>query len=269
MTAVGTECYRANCRPVVARGLAYGDEELTAALDGRVSALMRDDEGKQDVEGLLLTVVDTEFKTRALKEMLAETGVPEDWRVGEALAEAYLTDHRRCAFPWPTGRDQKDRSASMPGTDLVGFQATDNAELPVRFAFGEVKTSSDANHPPSVMFGRHGLKQQLEDLRDSRPKRSALVLYLGHRALNAPWRAQYRAATARYLTDPADVSLFGVMVRDVAPDERDLRARARGLADGCSAATSIELIAIYLPLGSLQGIGHRVRLARGGRSDRN
>jgi hypothetical protein len=262
--AAGTECYNVNCDPVVAGGFTYDDEELATALNGPVSQLIRDDKGRQDIEDLLLTVVDTEFKADALEEMLIEERVPEDWRVGEAVAEAYLTDHRRCIFPWPTGRDQKDPNASMPGTDLVGFQETEHEQLPIRFAFGEVKTSGDGNYPPSVMYGRHGLKQQLEDLRDSKATRRALVLYLGHHAMNAPWGSEYRTATSRYLANAADVSLFGVMIRDVNPDERDLRARAQGLANGCPTTTSIELIAIYLPSDSIDGIGHRVHLARGG-----
>ena len=180
------------------------------------------------------------------------------------MAEAFLEDHRDCIFPWPTGRDLRNPNASPAGTDLVGFQ-TSHAEEP-RFAFGEVKTSAQEEWPPSVMDGRHGLKAQLEALRDSARTKHDLVIYLGHHAVGADWRGTYQAAAKRYLADEADVVLFGVMIRDVRPDDRDLRARAASLAARRPPKMLVELRAFYLPAGSIESLGQIASQALGGES---
>jgi hypothetical protein len=179
---------------------------------------------------------------------------PENWRVGEGLAEAFLTEHRACEFPWPTERDLKNPNASPAGTDLVGFQNMGTIAEPHRFAFGEVKTSEQKAWPPSVMNGRLGLKKQLEELRDSTVVKDSLVKYLGHHANGTTWSSRYQSATKRYLANPGDVSLFGVLVRDVEPKCEDLANPAGALADGCPAKTSIELRAMYLPENTINSL---------------
>ena len=132
------------------------------------------------------------------------------------------------------------------------------------FAFGEVKTSSEHKYPPGTMYGRTGLKQQLEDLRDNEAIRMDLVKYLGHRAGSAPWRARFKRAASRYLGNRSDVQLYGVLVRDVKPDKDDLRLRVGDLGAGCPVGTCIELLALYLPQGSLGGIGEKMVARRAG-----
>jgi hypothetical protein len=229
-----------------------------------VSAAVFDDAGHGAIEALLEGVADTEFAQDALSTLLDDAREPEAWRVGEALAETYLTIHHNCNFPWPDGRDERKRSSSLPGADLVGFQRDGAQE---RFAFGEVKTSTERSYPPGAAYGRHGLKQQLEDLRDCRAIRDDLVKYLGHRAVSATWRGRYCAAAAVYLCDPSEVRIFGVLVRDVAPHEDDLRARVASLAKDCPAATWFELYALYLPMGRIENLGHQVMQHRKSRAD--
>jgi len=267
--AKGTQVYDVEHTPVIARGLTFDDQELTHALDGPVSEVIRDDAGIDELEALLVGVKETGFAPDAVKAVLVADGSLKDWRVGEALAEAYLTEHRRCMFPWPVSRDEKDPNASMPGADLVGFQDIDGEDRPKRFAFGEIKTSSQEAYPPSLMYGRHGMKSQLEDLRDSEPTRKALVVYLAHRAPGRDWENHYRTAFGRYMQDSADVAVFGVMIRDVEPNIGDLRARSRSLANGRPDAMVIELYAIYLPVGSIAGIHSRIRLSQEGDHARN
>src|SRR5438105_42178 len=85
-----------------------------------------------------------------------------------------------------------------------------------RFAFGEVKTSSEAAYPPGACYGATGLKQQLEDLRDNSVIRDDLVRYLGHRAATGPtWKNQFLDAAGSYFANKSDVRVFGVMIRDV------------------------------------------------------
>ncbi len=258
--ANGTAVYNVDHSPVTARGLYFDDAELSKALDGPVSAIIRDDVGIDGVEDFLVGAPETEFRSDAVREALV-TGdrTPEGWRVGEALAQAYLTVHRDCTFPWPVSRDEKALNSSMPGADLVGFRDTGEEHHPTRFAFGQVKTSSDEDRPPSVMYGEHGLKTQLENLRDKKAVRKALVLYLAHRASTSAWQQKYRHAFCRYVKESTDVAVFGVMIRDVDPHQDDLRARSKALAKGCPKAMLIELYALYLPAGSIPGLGKRIR----------
>jgi hypothetical protein len=149
----------------------------------------------------------------------------------------------------------------LPGADLVGIHCDGETE---RFAFGEVKTSSEKKYPPGVMHGRTGFKQQLEDLRDKVGIRDDLVKYLWHRALNASWKSRFINAFERYNTNHTDVGLFGVLVRDVEPHEDDLRVRVSKLSEDCPQPMSIELLAFYLPSGSIGSLGEKVLALREG-----
>ncbi len=182
--------------------------------------------------------------------------------MGEAIAETYLTDRRSCSFPWPDGRDERKSGSSLPGADLVGFGVDDDGDC---LAFGEVKTSSEQSYPPGAMYGRTGLKQQLEDLRDKETIRDDLVKYLGHRAGSAPWRARFEQAASRYLRNTSDIQLYGCLVRDVEPHQDDLRVRVGKLAVACPEGMRIELLALYLPQESrLDGIGKEMVSRRAG-----
>lgn len=265
----GAELYNADVAPVSARGVSLTDAELEDALSGSVSQILWDDPGLADLEAILTSVVTTDFSDKSVKRILSSPPALENWRVGEALAEAFLVEHRHCEFPWPSGRDLKNPTASPAGTDLVGFQKTGGGTSDHRFAFGEVKTSEQEAWPPSVMEGRHGLKRQLEDLRDSTPVKDSLAKYLGHHANGTAWLPRYQSAAARYLANPADVSLFGVMVRDVEPRSEDLASRAVALASDCSSQISIELRAIYLPKKSINTLAQRVAKVREGGHGQN
>ena len=267
--AAGTEVYTADVPPVTARGVSYASAELDAALSGPVSSILWDDAGTADLRVLLTSLVTTGFSGDSVARVLANRSEPEDWRVGEALAEAFLVEHRDCQFPWPSGRDLRNPAASPAGTDLVGFQETTAETDQHRFAFGEVKTSEEETWPPSVMSGRHGLRHQLADLRDSARVKDSLVTYLGHHANRADWSPRYGSAATRYLRDPCDVSLFGLLVRDVEPRREDLAARAEELAEGCPAGTGIELRAMYLPGNSIGTLAERARTAREGDHGQN
>lgn len=248
MIAVGAECYSYGASPCTGMGRSWNTEELGAAINGQVSALVFDDQGKADIEVLLAGVAETSFEQAQLTRALAASDNVEGWRVGEAIAEAYLIEHRGCLFPWPDGRDERKSGSSLPGADLVGVQQDEQGD---RFVFGEVKTSGEAKHPPGAVYGRTGLKQQLEDLRDKVGIRNDLFKYLGHRARNATWGDRFKAASKRYLNNSSDVQLFGVLVRDVKPNVDDVRVRVEKLGNGCPAGTQVELLALYLPTGAI------------------
>ncbi len=267
--ASGRECYNVDSSPVLARGRSYIEKEVGDALDGPVGSLIRDDTGHETVKELLIGLAETGFEKDNVNRILTHQRVPEDWRVGEAMAECHLRDHRACYFPWPAGRDQRNPDSSPAGADLVGFQQTAVKGQDFRFAFGEVKTSNEEKWPPQVMYGRHGLVQQLETLRDDVAAKDNLVKYLAHRAPGERWQEQYNVSAKRYLADSTDISLFGTLIRDVSPDASDLRTRARALAKGCPKRTSVELLAMYLPRNSISGIGRRVPPAKEGDNARN
>ncbi len=261
MVATGEIVYNHGTVPCSGIGLTWSDEELNVALQERVSSLMFDDEGKADIESMLGALAETEFAQESLRDVLADPDDIENWRVGEAIAETYLIDCRGCQFPWPDGRDERKRGSSLPGADLVGFRTDEDGDVLV---FGEVKTSTEEQYPPSAMYGRTGLKQQLEDLRDCERIRDDLLKYLCHRAKVAPWRPRFEAASRRYLQNKSDVYLYGVLIRDVDPHADDLRMRIKKLSEDCPEGTRIELLALYLPKGRIDSLGVAILAQRTG-----
>lgn len=260
--AAGKKSYSAGTPPVKAEGVLFSQAELDFALAQRLPPILRDDAGKKNVKDYLSGLAKTAFASDQLAAALKSTPSVKDWQVGESLAEAYLVDHRDCEFPWPTGRDLRNPNASPAGADLIGFQKQGPTR---RFAFGEVKTSEEEKWPPQVVTGRHGLAKQLELLRDSdQTKHHLVIIYLGHRAPNSSWENSYRESVTRYFKDSSDVSLFGFLVRDIAPNAADLQSRAKVLAKGCPKATSIELNAVYLPSKSICSLAAKARLKKGG-----
>lgn len=233
--------------------------DLDEALSGPVAGVVFDDAGNEEIAALLSGVADTDFAQNNLEGLLSNDREPEDWRVGEALVECYLSANKDCYFPWPDGRDERKRGSSLPGADLVGFHRDGQIE---RFAFGEVKTSAQNVYPPSAAHGRHGLKQQMEDLCDRQEIRDDLIKYLAHRAIQATWQDRFRSAASVYLRDPCEVRIYGFLVRDVPPHEDDLRARVSSLGRSCPASTVIELLALYLPQGRIASLGSLVMAAR-------
>ena len=259
--AAGESVFGIGSVPCSGTGLRWSEKELVAAIDGPVAFVLFDDEGRANVEEILAGLAETNFAQEGLRRVLKDPDHVEDWRVGEAIAESYLTEHRSCRFPWPDGRDERKRRSSLPGADLVGLGTDADGDC---LAFGEVKTSNERRYPPATMYGRTGLKQQLEDLRDKPSIRDQLVRYLGHRAKGAAWQEHFRNAGRRYLRNNADVQLFGFLVRDVEPNRDDLRVRVGELATRCPKGTRIELLALYLPGDSIDGIGGRIVARRAG-----
>jgi hypothetical protein len=259
--SLGSRNYTIGELPCMGAGLSWTGVELDAAISGPVAALIFDERGKADIASLLAGLAETGFEQAGVARILGSHEDFESWRVGEAIAETYLTDHRNCTFPWPDGWDARKSGSSLPGADLVGFLVDEKGDC---FAFGEVKTSGEARYPPQAMYGRTGLKQQIEDLRDRVSIRDDLVRYLGHRANDAPWKPRYQAASKRYLAKDADVRVFGMLVRDVDPHEDDLRVRVETLAPDCPAGISIELLSLYLPRGSIGQLVAKVSAAKRG-----
>lgn len=101
--AVGEVAYSLGALPCSGVGLVWGTEDLDHAMCGPVSTLLFDDEGMANISVILTELADTEFGQDGVKRILTSRQDIQDWQVGEAIAEVYLTDHRSCHFPGPLG----------------------------------------------------------------------------------------------------------------------------------------------------------------------
>lgn len=259
--AAGTIQYQLGIAPVTGCGFSYSADELDTALSGSVAEVVYDDSGKADIEALFAGLAETDFEKGEIERILSDTKPPEDWRVGEALAETYLVHQKDCFFPWPDGRDERKSGSSLPGADLVGFQSNGTDDF---FAFGEVKTSTENKYPPGAMYGRTGLKQQLEDLKDDVKIKDDIFRYLGFRAQKSAWEDRFKRAAKNYIQSKTNVRVFGFLVRDVEPNQDDLRTRITKLAKDQHADMVIELLALYLPQNSIGQLSNKVVSSRNG-----
>lgn len=251
--------YNVSAQPVKAYGASYSNQQLDQILSGPVKAILQDASGKDELSSLLTSLITTDFEQAELAAVLAEEHDFEDWLVGEAIAEAFVADHGRCEYPWPTSRDLKNSNASPAGCDLTGLQLLDDQELPYRFSFGEVKTSYDQNSPPSVMSS---LGKQLFGLRDDKKVKADLVKYLGLHATEKSWQSKFQSAAKRYVQSKGtDIAVYGVLLRDTAPNKADIRGKACALALDCPEATDIELHAIHIPTGEIKNLPARAQSA--------
>lgn len=199
---------------------------------------------ESDLRGLATTGMATEFVARLLKAVPD----PKGWEVGEALAECALQHDsgREVHWPWNTVRDRRTPRASLPGSDLVGFCRDGDSVL---LLFGEVKTSSDANTPPNVMYGGSGMAWQLEESATRLDIQHTLLKWLHSRCESEPYRDLYEKAVGRYLkAEGKELLLVGILIRDTAPSELDLKSRGQALSKKLGKPTRIELIAWYLPV---------------------
>jgi len=255
--ASGAVEYTLGTSPVTGCGVSWTAEEMDTALAGPVASVLFDHEGTADIAALLESVPGTDFAHVEIAKILDNDTPPKDWEVGEAIAEAYLTHHRDSFFPWPDGRDIRKPKSSLPGADLIGFHKNNKK---TRFAFGEVKTSKENKSPPQVVrYGDHSLNRQLTDLRDNKPLRDRAVVYLGYRATRSGWQGTYQNAAENYIkTKGFGVTIFGVLVRDVPPNSDDLATSRQMLSENCPEKTLVELLAIYLPAGSIGTFRNKV-----------
>ncbi|MFA0813062.1 hypothetical protein [Microbulbifer epialgicus] len=232
---------------IVWAGLALSEcEDFESFLCGRVAERLNDQEGEFNFQQHLAGLVTTGFESECLQEILDAT-VPEarDWAVGEAIAEAWLEWRSGVVWPWSSERDKKTPLASLPGADLVGF-VRQGEEF--RLALGEVKSSSDKKCPPNVMTGSKGMTQQLERLAVDRTLHSQLIRWLLPRCQGTEFEEAFNEAVKLFLRSRArDISLFGVLIRDVNPDEADLKRRGQKLSSLLTSPTTCELLALYLP----------------------
>ncbi len=226
---------------------AQDGDQLNAFLAGPVAERLDDSAASEEMRNHLRGLSLTGMGQTALEEVLdAEVPEERDWAAGEALAEAVLEEQQDVILPWNTERDKRNPFASLPGADVVGLQRDGGSH---RLAFGEVKCSSEARCPPQVMSGRSGgIGHQIDALATNLGTVYQLLNWLLPRVKGTANEAAFDQACTRYFNSQRrDVALFGVLVRDQAAREDDLRARGRNLGERLQLPTICRLIALYLP----------------------
>lgn len=214
-------------------------------LAGPVKSRLADREQAETLESDLRALATTEMATDTLDKLLSEQTSPNSWEVGEALAECLLTDNLGAHWPSNTERDKRTPKASLPGADLIGF-VTDGEKI--LFLLGEVKTSSEAKSPPQVVTKQDGLIAQLNRLSTDLPIHRSLLNWLHARCKNTASWPLFQEATENYLaSERKHLILAGLLMRDTAPDEKDLASPAATLADCIESPTSAKLQAWYFP----------------------
>lgn len=260
----GNEEYLIENEKVVAFGISHSTQEMEDALKNEVYDKIFD--VREHLE-IVESLSDTGFDKAIIMERLFPSEDKEDWEIGEAYAQVYAETNLNSNIPWGISRDIKKPKSSLPGADIVGlYQQTDDTF----FLFGEIKTSSHSEYPPSVMYGEHGLKKQLEDLCENKDITDKLVEYLAYRLKNGELWPLYSNAFSNYMqSDGKKVHILGVLVRDVEPKEDDLTARTKKLEKFVVDGRSIELVGIYVPIGSIEKFPHIVSEERERRSASN
>lgn len=200
---------------------------------------------REMIVDLLKSLELTEMGMENLEE--AFNSIPKEkpvWAASEALTEAYLEGQEGVIFPWNMGRDLRNHNASLQGPDLVGIVG----EGPdARFAFGEVKSSSQLQFPPNVTYD---LRLQLEKLINEPKTYGQLIKWLYPRVLKTPHRERFEYAATRFFnTGKNNFVLYGMLIRDTKAEPKDLSVMGNKLKNSLSPPTKCQLTALYLPWG--------------------
>ena len=256
----GEQVFSLGTRPCAGIGLRWADTHISTELKERIESILLDEEGSEVIAEMLSGLTETEFSETGLREIFKDRVPVESWRIGEAIAEIYLNDHRSCRFPWPHGRDKRRSESILTGPDLVGLGVDIKGGC---FAFCEVKTTSERRHPPRVMYD---LRKQLFDIRDEETNRISLVRYLSLRARSFTGIERHKHAIGRFMQNSCEIQLYGFLVSDVSPHEADLRASVNELATACPIGMEIEFIVLYLPEGRLSSIRRELESKQAGKA---
>lgn len=223
---------------------------LGGPLRARIYDLSHRDELVAEMRGLALG----EVAEDAVKDLLADEEPPLSWEVGEALAEVVLAEWFGALWVWNSARDKRTKKASLPGADLVGLSTQGEK---TRLLFGEVKTSNDTDCPPNVLYGKSGMIHQLESLTKTTKDHWTLIKWLQARCKSEENQRLFRQALRLYVSSKGrDIRLVGCLMRDTAPDERDLTSRCNALAPILPEHATAELFAWYIaePVDSWPGL---------------
>jgi len=164
------------------------------------------------------------------------------WDIGESVADLFLIERIGARLPANRRRDLRTPKGSLPGADIAGYVPNGAAET--MFLFGEIKTSSDAASPPSVMSGSgSGMAAQLARLTTKIDIRRQLLYYLRARSTKGDLPGLFTSALASLSKN--QFALVGVLVRDTEPNLKDVEAAAKHLGGVLSQDQACTLYALH------------------------
>lgn len=229
------------------QGVSYSEAEIKNIFPNQVKEKLLDEEGTDELVNDLKT---TGFDDTLLIDILKLDDIITEhkpWRIGEAFAEYYIETNTSARFYYNELREARNVFGNKTGADLLGFI---ELEGNIVFLFGEVKTSSEKKAPPNVLQGRHGMIDQLKDLATNTDITRQLVRNFGFKIVNLqednPFRIDYIEALKNYTSDK--FHLIGILVRDTAPNEKDLETRYKNLSKSVSNGIGLNLTALYIPV---------------------
>ena len=236
-----------NCRM---EGLIFDSEYIESIFTNEVKCRLADQKGSEQLISRFDDIPSTGFEETRIKEIFTlDEKNYNPWQVGEAFSDYFLEEDRNVRIRTHNLRDLKNPNASSTGTDIIGFVDLDNETI---FVFGEVKTSSDQNSPPSLLNGRSGLKGQINDLTKNYEVKDNLVKFIGHKVVDLPndneFVDDYENALKSYLKDSDRVHLYGILVRDVECKISDLNARYDEYKDNLERSTILYFLGLYIPI---------------------
>jgi len=238
------------------QGLSIDGEECRELLRNQVKDNLLDREEWHDSLARLRALQEetgfaaNEGLVADIQTLLDEQIELKQFRIGEAYAEIILEQEFVCRFHWNENRDARNPKGNKTGADLVGFTEINEQ---VVFLFGEVKTSSEtATRPPQVMTYADGIEKQLSDLYNDRNKRFILISYLKNKMRHYPdghpFKIDFNASERNYYSGTSNFLLYGVLVRDVESDVRDVSISYERLKNHILEPNGLKLLALYLPI---------------------
>ncbi len=238
------EEYRcANSDKVSYCGYSFIEGSFKNYLVKRIKPKLDDENWTQELINMAVEM--TGFSAENFEEIFRNKENYSCWRIGEVVAECILEDSGKARFYYDSCRDLKNPYANNTGADIVGFCDVDGETL---FLFGEVKTSNSPSAPPSVLYGRTGMIEQLTELQTNEIKRDNLVKWITSKTklLSEEFRKDLTKALSAYIrTNREKVTLVGVLVRDTEPNELDLKNRAKALEKNALPLMKVWLFALY------------------------
>jgi hypothetical protein len=243
---------RTGANRVKSVGYAWRDADSCRAYFGdRVAERLKTGDGVEFLRKYLERMPDTGFSLQHLRAEAAQSKPPRDWEVGEAFVDVVLEDHFDCLFPWPTSRDQREKEGHATGPDSPGYHLP--AGKPARFAFGEVKSSSQKKSPPLVVLGVDGnggegtLIGQVRRLLTEPSRRQNLIAWLGFRETpEAKGSTRFDLAIKQY-GKTGDCLILGCLVSGKRTENEADIAGAQSALEGSVAERELWLLAFYLP----------------------
>jgi hypothetical protein len=243
----GIRCYIGSAHQIRWAGVRLTADVLDDLSSGPLSERVHDALSDQAILDELQALSSTEMSATTIAALFVPVTDPTPWEVSESLAEVLLAEWHSVIWAWNMVRDRRVRRASLPGADLIGFSLSDGSPM---LLLGEVKSSSDEDSPPGVVYGRTGMIYQLETLcAGSGEDRLTLIRWLRTRCNSPELVGLYQAAMTRYVESGGHgLILVGCLIRDTVPLESDLQSRGRALATTVSAPMRVDLHAWYLPM---------------------